>query len=135
MDSVIDHTTSISKHNPLARNSYIKLPKELDHPRKGLINIRNIEDNECFKWSIIRRITKTDIDFTKKLGFKNIRYSVKVKDIHKIKGKNYIDISVTLIIYADFESILVPETTGKQNPEESYTNKYQKHIVCSYGYN
>ena len=40
-----------------------------------------------------------------------------------------------LIIYADFESILVPETTGKQNPEESYTNKYQKHIVCSYGYN
>ena len=22
----------------------------------------------------------------------------------------------------------------KQNPEESYTNKYQKHITCSYGY-
>ena len=96
MDSVIDHTTSISKHNPLARNRYIKLPKEFDHPRKGLINICNIEDNECFKWSIIRRITKTDIDFTKKLDFKDIRYSVKVKDIHKIKGKNYIGISVTI---------------------------------------
>ena len=38
------------------------------------------------------------------------------------------------IIYADFESILVPEDNGKQNPEESYTNKYQKHIACSYGY-
>ena len=23
---------------------------------------------------------------------------------------------------------------GKQNPETSYTNKYQKHIACSYGY-
>ena len=30
--------------------------------------------------------------------------------------------------------ILVPENNGKQNPEESYTNKYQKHIACSYGY-
>ena len=25
-------------------------------------------------------------------------------------------------IYADFESILVPEDNGKQNPNESYTN-------------
>ena len=38
------------------------------------------------------------------------------------------------MIYADFESILVPEYNRKQNPEESYTNKYQKHVVCSYGY-
>ena len=37
------------------------------------------------------------------------------------------------MIYADFESILVPEDNGKQNPNESYTNKYQKHIACSYG--
>ena len=33
-----------------------------------------------------------------------------------------------------FESILVPEDNGKQNPDESYTRKYQKHIACSYGY-
>ena len=26
------------------------------------------------------------------------------------------------------------EGNGKQNPEKSYTNKYQKHIACSYGY-
>ena len=38
------------------------------------------------------------------------------------------------IIFADFKSILVPEQNGKQNPEESYTNKYQKHIACSYCY-
>ena len=35
---------------------------------------------------------------------------------------------------ADFESILMPENNGKQNPEDSYTKKYQKHITCSYGY-
>ena len=38
------------------------------------------------------------------------------------------------MIYADFESILVPEDNGKQNPKESYTNKYEKHIACSYSY-
>ena len=38
------------------------------------------------------------------------------------------------MIYADFESILVPEDNGKQNPDESYKNKYRKHVACSYGY-
>ena len=38
------------------------------------------------------------------------------------------------MIYADFESILVPEDDGKQNPNESHTSKYQKHVACSYGY-
>ena len=36
------------------------------------------------------------------------------------------------MIYAYFESILMPDTEGKQNPDESYTDKYQKQIVCSY---
>ena len=39
------------------------------------------------------------------------------------------------MIYADFESILVLEDNGKQNPNESCTNKHQKHVACSYWYN
>ena len=88
IDSVIYHTISISKYNPLAGSSYIKLSKELDHPRKGLINIQNIGNNECFKWSIVRylnlanhhpaRITKADEDFSKKLDFKDIKFPVKI---------------------------------------------------------
>ena len=38
------------------------------------------------------------------------------------------------MIYANFETILVPEDNGKQNLEESYRNKYQKHLAWSYGY-
>ena len=49
IDSVIDHTISISKYNLLAGSSYIRLPKELDHPRKRLVNIQNVDDNESFK--------------------------------------------------------------------------------------
>ena len=43
-------------------------------------------------------------------------------------------IKLLLIIYADFESILVPENNEKQNSEKSCIKKYQKRIACSYGY-
>ena len=33
------------------------------------------------------------------------------------------------LIYADFESIFVSKYNGKQNPEKSYTNKYQNKLV------
>ena len=73
-----------------------------------------------------------------------------IKDCFKINGKQrsimpkkgeYVrfkyykrKIKSPFMIYADFKSILVTEDNGKQNPEESCTNKYQKHITCSYGY-
>ena len=39
IDLVVDYTISLLKYNSLAGSSYIKLPKKLNHPRKGLINI------------------------------------------------------------------------------------------------
>ena len=52
-----------------------------------------------------------------------------------VKLKNYErKIKSPFMIYADFESILVPENDGKKNPNESYTNKYQKPVACSYRY-
>ena len=38
------------------------------------------------------------------------------------------------MIYADFESMLVPEDNGKKTPKKCYTKKYQIHIACSNGY-
>ena len=71
------------KYNPLAGSSYIKLPKELDHPRKGLISIQSTDDNKTFKWRLVRylnpadhnqkRITKLDKDSAKRLGFIDIK--------------------------------------------------------------
>ena len=37
------------------------------------------------------------------------------------------------MIYADFESILVTEKNGKQNSEESYTNKFKDFLFVTYG--
>ena len=70
-----------------------------------MINIQNIDDNESFKWSIVKylnpanhhptRSTKADKGFAKKLDFKDIKFLVKIRDIHKIeKEKNSIGISV-----------------------------------------
>ena len=90
IDSVIDHTISISKYNPLAGSSYIKLPKQLNHPRKGLINIQITNDNQCFKWCLVRylnptdynprKITRVDKDFAKRLEMRN---SQNQKEFHR----------------------------------------------------
>ena len=60
IDSVIDCNTIILKYNPLAGSIYVKLPKELYHPRKWLINIQNIDDNESFKWNLVRCLNTAD---------------------------------------------------------------------------
>ena len=75
----MNHNISISKYNPLAGRSYMILQKELDYSRRGLISNQNIDDNECFKWCLVRylnladrnaaRITKADKYFDKKVGF------------------------------------------------------------------
>ena len=62
--------------------------KELDHIRKGLIYVQSIDDNECFKWCLIRylnpvdhnprRFAKADKDFAKRLDFKD-----------KVSSQNY----------------------------------------------
>ena len=58
---------------------YYKLPKELYHSRKRLINIQNVDDKKCFKFCFFRyfnpadhhpaRIRKADKDFAKTLDF------------------------------------------------------------------
>ena len=62
-----------------------------------MINIQNIDDNECLKWYLLRhlntadrkpvRITKADKDFAKKLDFNDIKFPVTIRDIHKSKKK------------------------------------------------
>ena len=69
-----------------------------------MINVQNIEDIECFKWCLVRHLQPTDHnprkirkvakDFARKVNFKDIKFPVKVRDIHKIEEKNCIGISI-----------------------------------------
>ena len=93
---------NIWKCNPLAEGNYIKLTKELDDPKKGLIEIQKFDDNECFKWCLFRclhcanhhlaRIRKIGKLSGDELDFKNIKFPVNLKYIHTIERKNSIDI-------------------------------------------
>ena len=99
IDLVIDHNINISKCNPLAGSSSVKLPKESNHPKKDLINIQNINDNECFKWCLVTYlppgyhraagIRKVDLLFGDELDFEDIKYPDKTKDIPKIGKKEF----------------------------------------------
>lgn len=77
IQSVDNHYLNVVKYKPIKGSSYIKLPKELQHVKKGLINIKN-RDKECFRWCHIRhfnpqatnpqRIKKVDQAYVNNFG-------------------------------------------------------------------
>ena len=101
--SVDSHYLNIAKYEPMKGSSYIQLPSELRNSAKGLINMKN-EDNECFRWCHIRhinpqekypqRIKKTDKQYVGKLDYSNIEFPVGVKHYNKIEKQNSININV-----------------------------------------
>ena len=46
---------NISNYRPLSGSFYMDLPVELRSPKKGLINIKN-KDEQCFLWCHVRHI-------------------------------------------------------------------------------
>ena len=101
--SVDGHYINLTKYVPLKGTSYIELPTELRNSAKGLINLKN-EDNECFRWCHIRylnpnekdpqRIKKSDKEFIEKLDYSGIEFPITIKQINKIEKKNSIRINV-----------------------------------------
>ena len=103
IDSVIDHTINISKDKPLSGSNYIKLPKNVDHPRKNLIIIPNIDDIlkiVTYLYTVdhnAARIRKIDKEFEREFDFKCIKFAVKIRDIHNA-GKKNVSALVFLVI-------------------------------------
>ena len=61
IDQIDDHYMNVTLYKPLNGSSYIKLPTELRNPKKGLINIKN-KDDECFRWCHIRHLNPHEKD-------------------------------------------------------------------------
>ena len=103
IESVDNHYLNIVQYEPMKGSSYIKLPEELRHPKKGLINMKN-NDNECFRWCHIRylnpqekdpqRIKKIDKEYINQLDYSGIEFPVTVKQYNKIEKQNEININV-----------------------------------------
>ena len=105
IQSVDSHYLNIVKYKPMKGSSYIQLPSELRNSKKGLINMKN-EDNECFRWCHIRhlnpqdndpqRIKKTDKQYVEKLDYSGVEFPVNVKHYNKIEKQNSININVLM---------------------------------------
>ena len=103
IQSVDGHYINLTKYIPLKGSSYIELPTELRNPAKGLINLKN-KDDECFRWCHIRylnpqvkdpqRIKKSDKHYIKNLDYQGIKFPITIKQINKIEKKNSIRINV-----------------------------------------
>ena len=105
-------TLHTSKYNPLNAGSYIDLPKALKFT-KSIINMKN-EDNECFKWCVLRALNlkdknneRIDKDLKSKqntLNMEGIRYPVNFRDIDRFESQNP-EISITILGYNKDERV------------------------------
>ena len=94
IESIESQYINISTYRSLAGNSYIDLPIELKHSKKGLINIKN-NDQKCFLWCHVRHINplkehpeiikKIDRGIASNLNYDGIEFPVTEKDFKKIE--------------------------------------------------
>ena len=102
-EEIISQCSNLSSYLPLSGSTYVKLPKELNHPMKGLINIQN-NYNKCFLWCHVRhlnlngvkleRITKKEKEIVKNLNYNGVDFPVSKKDYIKIEVMNKINVNV-----------------------------------------
>ena len=111
---------NISTYVLLLGSSFIKLPKEFNNPKKGLINICN-NDNKCFLWCHVRhlnpitdhstRIKKEDKRIAHTLNYANINFPVSARGYDKIEDQN--DICINVFSYED--KVVCPIYISKKN--------------------
>ena len=111
-----------------------------------------------------QRITELDKEFTKKLDYSGITFPVTIKQISQIERQNEININLfgydserksvypirvsrehyhdhLELLYIEEEAKLEEERNGlpcavakQPSDRKSYTEKYQRHTACSFGY-
>ena len=103
IDRIDNHYINVTTYTPLHGSSYIELPTELRNPKKGLINIKN-KDDECFRWCHIRhlnpqeknpqRINKVDKEMINELNYDGIDFPLSHKHHNKVEKQNNIRINM-----------------------------------------
>ena len=103
IDRIDSHYLNVTLYKPLNGGSYIELPTELRNPKKGLINMKN-KDDECFRWCHIRhlnpqiehpeRIKKEDKKMINEMNYEGIEFPVSQKQYNKVEKQSRIRINV-----------------------------------------
>lgn len=116
IESISLHRITIIRYKPLRASSYLPLPDIIKN-RKGLIKVKNENDNECFRWFHLaymfpaqektQKITKYKA-YKDKVDFKGITVPVKLKDVPKFEEMNDIRFNIFGVDSKDETSLLYP---------------------------
>ena len=119
IESINSEYVNISKYAPLSGSSFINLPSELKHPKKGLVNIKN-KDSKCFLWCHDRhlnpvkkhseRINKKDKEIANTFNYSDISFPVSKNDYCKIEVKS----SVCINVYSYEDNTFYPIYVSKE---------------------
>ena len=112
---------NINPYNPLSASSYIKLPGKL-YEKKAIINVKNENDNECFKWAVTsavfpkeknaERLSKQMREDSEKFDWTGIEFPVSLKQIDKFENQNSYAINVF-----GYEGVVYPLRLSKKNEQ------------------
>ena len=143
--SVDGQYVNLVQYTPLHGSTYIALPEELRNAKKGLINIKN-KDNECFRWCHLAKVYSEKVKsncerishykkYVDTLNYDSIEFPVSIKQIPKIEEQN--NISINVIGYENkqrfplFVSKKVFETTLDLLLYNQSKHQHRKHF-CRY---
>ena len=144
IDNIEEINIDISNYDPLAGSRYTPLPPELNNPMKGLINIKNKND-ECFKWCHIRfinltnshpqRINKQDKEIAKTLDNRGINFPMKARGYEVIEER----FNITVNVFG-YESKVFLLYVSKKSYEQVLnvlliSNEEKSHYVLIKGFN
>ena len=105
----------VFEYNPLKGSSYIALPQALSHPKKKILNIKNLDDEKCFMWSVLAHLhpaaeqsdsVQSYAKYQDELDFTGIDFPVEVSKIPKFEKQN--KICINCFCYDEDDAILYP---------------------------
>ena len=136
---------NVVSYKPLKGKSYFPLPDELRNSLKGLINIKN-DDNQCFRWCHVRhlnpvkkdlqRVTQKDRGIAKTLDYSGVTFPVSIREMDKIEKQNKININA--YVYNEDGKYVSPIRNSKEAYEDTLNvlliereteKEYKQHYV------
>ena len=112
---------NINPYNPMSASSYIELPSSL-YMKKAIINVKNENDNECFKWAVTsavfpakehgERLSKQMKKDSEKFDWTGIEFPVSLKQIDKFENQNNYAINVF-----GYERVVYPLRISKKKDQ------------------
>ena len=104
IDELIAIDVRVIDYTPVPTGSYIPTPKGLDNAKKGLLNIKNLKDHLCFKWSVLAHLypakstNRTRLSHYNRiehnLDFTGIDFPITTAGIARFERQNNIGINI-----------------------------------------